>query len=371
MRNSAVFWISLLVTLGLCCGSLAGEEKASELWLHQRCQTPPCDKVGPFVHLGDGGILTVDSENALVSRDGGETWNATPLFVNVKACRTNNERALLRTRQGVIVLAFYNLNEMVWTWDSQLGELRPGARLPTYAIRSLDDGKTWQNLQMLHEAWTGDIRDIIETSDGLIVFTSMQMLLNPTRHVIVTYSSDDQGVTWARSNIIDLGGKGDHGGAMEATIEELEDGRMWMLIRTNLDRFWEAFSDDGGKFWRVIRPSNIDASSAPGMLKRLSSGRLVLVWNRLYPVGEDNYQRRGGDGLVSEVPASWHREELSIAFSDSEGETWSKPVVIARKPGARLSYPYVFEYQPGELWITTTQGGVRIMLREKEFVIPR
>jgi hypothetical protein len=35
---------------------------------------------------------------------------------------------------------------------------------------------------------------------------------------VVTYSSDDDGVTWTPSNIIDLGGCGNHAGAVEATI---------------------------------------------------------------------------------------------------------------------------------------------------------
>ncbi len=140
-------------------------------------------------------------------------------------------------------------------------------------------------------------------------------------------------------------------------------------MRTNWDRFWEAFSDDGGRSWRLIRPSTIDASSAPGLLKRLDSGRLVLVWNRLYPEGQTSYPRIGGDGGWSEVPTCNHRDELSIAFSSDDGKTWSKPVVFARQPGAWLAYPFVLEYRPGELWITTMQGGIRVKLNEGDFLV--
>ena len=77
---------------------------------------------------------------------------------------------------------------------------------------------------------------------------------------------------------------------MEATVAELSNGRLLMLIRTNLDRFWEAYSDDGGRYWREIRPSQIDASSSPGYLIRLASGRLALVWNRLYPEGKKQHR---------------------------------------------------------------------------------
>ena len=86
---------------------------------------------------------------------------------------------------------------------------------------------------------------------------------------IITLGSSAQPVVF--ENIIDLGGHGHHDGAMEPTMVELSDGRLWMLIRTNLDRFWSAFSSDQGLSWRVIRPSDIDTSSAPAAMARLAS----------------------------------------------------------------------------------------------------
>ena len=95
-----------------------------------------------------------------------------------------------------------------------------------------------------------------------------------------------------------------------------------------------------------------------------------MVWNRLFPEGKKEYRMRGGDGNLAEVPASWQREELSIMFSDDDGKTWSTPVLIARanKNQKNFSYPYIFEAKPGELWVTTLHGGVRIKLNEKDFL---
>ena len=56
-----------------------------------------------------------------------------------------------------------------------------------------------------------------------------------------------------------------------------------------------------------------------------------------------------------------------MAFSEDDGKTWTEPVVIARDLGKRQSYPYVYERRPGELWITTMQGLVRIGFREADF----
>jgi hypothetical protein len=206
-----------------------------------------------------------------------------------------------------------------------------------------------------------------EITGGRVIFTSMKLGHNPGRHTVLTYCSDDQGQTWTPSNVIDLGGAGDHGGVTEATIEELKDGRLLMLLRSNWMRFWQAESTDGGLHWHPFGPSPIPASCAPGTLYRLRSGRIALLWNRPFPEGQHTFPMTGGDRLWSETPVSNHRGELSIAFSADECRTWSQPVVIARKPGAWLSYPFVFEAAPGEMWITTMQGGVRLKLREDDF----
>ena len=89
-----------------------------------------------------------------------------------------------------------------------------------------------------------------------------------------------------------------------------------------------------------------------------------------------NYSFGGGDCQCSKVRSSNFREELSIAFSEDEGLTWSKPRIIAKSyevqnqdiGKAWLSYPYCLEINPGELWVTTMQGGLRVRLMEKDFI---
>lgn len=333
-------------------------------------------KMGPFVKLKDGSLLTVDDTVCLISNDGGKNWTSYQIFDNPDKFQISQERALINTTGNVVILAFMNLKERGnWNWDTEISD-SPGARLPTYTIRSVDGGKTWTDLQKLHNEWTGAIRDMIETQSGNIVFTSMMMKHNPGHHTVLTYKSGSDGKSWIRSNIIDLGGIGHHSGVTEATVEQLQDGRLWLLMRTNWGTFWEAFSSDDGEQWVTIRPTNIEASSAPGLLKRLQSGRLVLVWNRRFPEGTRDYPLSGGDNQWSEVAASNHRDELSISFSADEGKTWTNPKVIAEidkartlnPPLKRISYPYVFENEPGELWITTMQGGLRIKLKENDFL---
>ncbi|MEX2233493.1 MAG: exo-alpha-sialidase [Cyclobacteriaceae bacterium] len=356
-----------------------GKLTSDGLWISDDVQEiTGLNKMGPFVRLSDGSILTIDTTTTFISKDEGKTWTEYPVFKEPDKFSISKERALIRTRSGVIILAFINMEEVgKFEWQADIMDFpAEKAIAPTYAIRSLDNGKTWQDLQKLHNDWTGAIRDIIETRDGSVVFTSMMMRHNPGRHSVVTYTSKDDGKRWVRSNVIDLGGIGHHGGVTESTIEQLRDGRLWMLMRTNWGKFWEAYSPDEGLTWKNFKPTDIDASAAPGLLKRLQSGRLVLVWNRVYAEGKTEYPAKGGDGQWSEVPASWNREDLSIMFSNDEGKSWSPPRVFskivkqgtARETLLGLSYPYFFEAKPGEIWITTMFGGLRCKLYEKDFI---
>ncbi len=365
-------WISLLLLITAQVETPTNdllETFKDEYWLHKDVVEEPHLKLGPFIRLPDGKILTAEGVGCYVSADEGKTWTMYPVFEDSSKFFIRPERALVLTKEGTVVLAFINDREVAnWNWQEDIHD-SPGCIAPTYAIRSTDYGKTWGKPQKLHDDWTGAIRDVVETRAGNIVFTSMMMQHNPGHHSVVTYTSKDDGKNWTRSNVIDLGGVGHHGGVTEATIEQLNDGRLWMLMRTNWGVFWEAYSEDEGLTWKLFSATDIDASSAPGFLKRLKSGRLVLVWNRQFPEGQTSYPMRGGDGNWSEVPVSNHREEVSIMFSDDDGKNWTLPVVIAkiREKGGWASYPYIFEAQPGELWVTLWFGELRIKLSEKDF----
>jgi hypothetical protein len=376
MRSELIFIFVFFLTAYSCraqkIGKATGKGKtiSTGYWVPGNIEEIKGLKHGPFVRLEDGNILTVDSNHAYINRDGGKTWEPYSLLADSSRFDIS-PGALIRTRHNVIVLSFVNLKEKTgWNWRNDIHD-SPGAVLPTYTIRSTNGGKTWDVPLKLHDEWTGANRDMIETKDGSIVLTSMIMRHHPGHHTVLTYTSKDDGKSWTASNILDLGGSGNHSGVMESTLVQLEDGRLWMLLRTNWGNFWQTFSDDDGLTWKEVGPTNIDASSSPGLIKRLTSGRLVLVWNRLFPNGKMEYPLRGGDGNLSEVPANWQRGELSIMFSGDDGKTWNNPVVIAKitQPGAQLSYPYVFEANPGELWITTNfRGDLRIKLLENDFI---
>jgi hypothetical protein len=350
-------------------------EAAEKRWIHPKCSLLPSEKSGPFVVLGDGRLMIVETNTVLTTSDDGRTWSEPrPIVTEPEpsiphgGVSGHNRSPLIKTRNGVVIMVYWDRQTRKWGWDNDKKEPAPDCHYESWAIRSLDEGKTWVDRQKLGEGGVC-VSSIIQTRSGRVVVPLQPLLLNPGRWGQYTCVSDDDGKTWQRGNVIDLGGHGNHDGAIEATLAELRDNRVLMLLRTNLDQFWAACSDDG-RYWRELRPSGIDASAAPGALRRLASGRLALVWNRLDREDKSSHATWGGDCNWSERPASGQRQELSIAFSEDEAQSWSKPVVIVRHPSA-VCYPDLFERRPGELWITTgwsPRPALCLRLNEDDFV---
>lgn len=304
-----------------------------------------------FANTPDGRIVRFSAKTTSISEDDGQTWSA-PRAVPL-GDHTGSAPQLAVTPNGVFVLAYMNSAESVWEWDYETREVSADSTLPVYATRSSDEGKTWTEPQRIFAGRSGALTDILADSAGSVILPITGYLRSPSRAVQFVMVTRDDGLTWTE-RVIDIGGHGHHEGAMEPTLVELRDGRLWMLIRTNHDVLYESFSDDGGLTWSEAVPTKISASSSPAVLRRLDSGRLILGWNQVRPRGMTEAEwktkplaRRGGQ--FGTIAASWHREEFSLAFSEDEGRTWSDPVIVARQPGGWLSYPRLFEPTPGEI----------------------
>jgi sialidase-1 len=362
-------WIA--ISLILTPAALALQSTATaQLQLDPRCKPLPLNNVTQLATLRDGRLLTIEGPAIKISDDDGKTRAAPRKIYDGPApgIPTHDYSVLFTTKAGTLLVVFMDASTEKFSWDSAKKEASLDSKLDVWAIRSLDEGKTWGDRQKILDGYCGALIGMIQTTKGQIV-APMQTMLDRNRHVMLTCVSGDEGKTWQRGNVIDLGGRGHHDGAMEATVAELSSGRLLMLIRTNLDFLWEAYSDDGGRYWREIRPSQIDASSSPGYLIRLASGRLALLWNRRCLEGKSDSVPGGGPDYMERQATSWQRAELSLAFSQDDGKTWSKPVVVARQPGAGLSYPTVLERRPGELWVITRYPTkISFSLKEADFV---
>ncbi len=77
--------VLLVVILGSDILAAAGEGTTSSrgTWLAPGVEELPGLPMGPFVRLGDGSILTVDTaSSAMQSPDEGKTWESRPIFAD-------------------------------------------------------------------------------------------------------------------------------------------------------------------------------------------------------------------------------------------------------------------------------------------------
>jgi lysophospholipase L1-like esterase len=319
--------------------------------LHPKASALPFTHQGPFVATAAGGVICVDAKNALLSTDEGLTWTQTPLFSEPAKFTVSSERALLRTREGVIISSWMNLTERAqpkgWRWGEKAVSWQEFV-LPTYTCRSTDEGQTWEAPVKLSDPWCGCIHSLIQMKSGRIVLVG-QEIIPQWRHATVMWVSDDLGKSWQRGDMLDYGvGTHDHAGSLEGSVIERRDGSLYLLLRTESGFLWEATSRDGLK-WEGLKQTTIPSVTCCPQMARLTDGRIALLWN-----APPRHDPKSGSS----------RSELSLAFSEDETATWSKPVIVAANhaPGGRVSYPYLHERKPGELWITTMQGDLRMKI---------
>jgi sialidase-1 len=135
------------------------------------------------------------------------------------------------------------------------------------------------------------------------------------------YLSDDGGKTWR-------GGRGHvdapKRGAMEPEVIELSDGRVMMIVRTQLGYIGRSYSDDGGDTWADMQSLGVTAPEAPATLRRVpATGDLLLVWNNAFTAGAGH----GGK-----------RTPLTAAISHDEGRSWRNVQNLESDPDRTYSY---------------------------------
>lgn len=134
--------------------------------------------------------------------------------------------------------------------------------------------------------------------------------------------STDAGATWSERGACDVPPEARNHD--EHMIVEREDGSLWMLVRT-LYGIGESFSTDGGRTWSALSPTEIPHPVTRFFIRRLASGRLLLVRHDPH------------DAVVVEGRSKGTRSHLTAFLSEDDGRTWPYRLLLDER--VKVSYP--------------------------------
>jgi hypothetical protein len=330
------------------------------------------------VHRGPGlGLTPAEQEVSLqYSKDHGQTWSVREVVARLPAAKGGFGFGVpLADREGEI--------HVFLLCDGQTGVIRartapgvapvepmPRQYLGVWYLRSRGQRTAWTEAKPIFDGRASDLQSACQLRSGRIVLPLASWVNRSWRErgegfaeftfqgsfEATAIYSDNGGATWQRSastlriptpNLSALG-------AIEPAIVQLNDDRVWMLIRGQTGVFYESFSTDHAVTWSPPVPSAIASSDSPAGFARLDEKRILLIWNncRRFPYA------LGG------------RQVLHAAITEDDGQSWRGWREVLRDPLRHqppppsgdhgVSYPYPAVAANGRvvysLWVQTGDG---------------
>jgi hypothetical protein len=134
---------------------------------------------------------------------------------------------------------------------------------------------------------------------------------DPLFSYVDSYYSDDDGRTWTRcpdgEMVIMMDPNATVSYVNEPTVCEVAPGTLLMMLRTGLNRLFQAWSYDNGETWTRPMPTSLASSTAPAQIGLLPTGHLLCVWNQQ---------------SEEEILRGYGRTRMSAAISRNGGSVW-------------------------------------------------
>ena len=280
----------------------------------------PCGRLYAAWYSGGTREPSQFNYNLLVrSDDNGLNWSD-PLLV-IDSLRDDNIRAidiqLWLDPTGKAWVFWVQRNDNVSNEDSR--------HVSVWAITSnnIDDDKPmWSPPEMVSEGFLRCQPTVL--SDGRYLLPAYDWTTDSYRYS----ESCDGGKTWQRRT----GGKKLDTPFDESMFLEKRNHSLWMLARSTSGKLGESWSFDGGKSWTDGAPSAITSPSTRFFIKRLKSGRVLLV--------------------INDSPDT--RTDLKVFLSEDDGESWPWSLLI--DDSEHVSYPDLVEGDDGWLYLIHDRG---------------
>jgi sialidase-1 len=280
-----------------------------------------------------------DAPNRIVSmtsRDGGHSWSDhqvlienTPGDVNVYS------PSFVRMEEtGEILFFFFRYHVM------EAGKKTVSS---CYCRRSRDDGRTFADETLVwdHMPYGCASSVVKRLKSGRLVMPICRQMgedWSPTDHwESTTIQSDDAGRTWRESRVwTDVPMRG----VMEPHVEELKDGRLFMVSRTQLGSVFQSHSSDHGETWSKPQTTGRSApESCPELVRVPKTGDLMLIWNN------SQYDPKFSSHFGKRSP-------LTAGISNDDGESWKIIKNIVDDPKLCYSNPVAFFTSKGSCLVS-------------------
>lgn len=246
------------------------------------------------------------------SLDGGKTWGP-EILVQDNIGKVNiTSPSLVQTDAKTLFLFFLVKNS---TSETKM-----------YFKKSSDGGITWN----IPVSIPINIKGYYVCNNDRVILTSKKRLIIPLAFapsIWINYIqqnvkcllSDDLGKTWHVSATI----QSSKSPLMEPGVEELADGSILMVIRSQTGYVLFSTSRDGGNSWSNISYSGLQTPEAPQTIRRVpGTDSLIMVYINTPYIPAINFT---------------NRQPLAIALSTDNGKTWPRIVNIE---GGTANYLY-------------------------------
>ena len=363
-NHLAIAMVLALIPAGSGAPGRAAEDPTRVLAVRNDAAYPRNGE-GDIIELKDGRLALVytrfasgtdDATSAdlamRTSADLGRTWSEPRTLVPNEGRRNVMSVSLLRERKTGNILVFY------------LRKNNPDNDCILYLRRSSDElasvGDPTRCLPL-------DGYQVVN-NDRVIQLRRGRLLVAAAHHtdaagkftakgIPISYFSDDGGASWRAGTPVLALGTVPEITMQEPGLVELEDGRVWMFMRTPHGYQYGCTSSDAGKTWTKPEPiRDLASPNSPATIERLPwTGDLVCVWN--------------DHGGWHYFPAPNKRTPMALSISTDEGRTWSRSRVLDGDPEASYCYTSM-TFTAGHMILSYYgPGGLRVMTLPRDWVL--
>jgi predicted neuraminidase len=270
------------------------------------------------------------------SDDNGETWSKPCLVIDM-----HDPNRIPMPRSTLVGNLWTDPNGKLHLFFSQSMTQFDGRAGSWEAVCEKPDTETpvWNTPRRIWHGFTLNKPTVLSTGEWLLPislncssgygpFKGLFKELDPYRGANV-FRSADQGATWERLSCVAF----PNPSWDEHMFIERKDGSLWMLARTG-SGVKQCFSTDKGETWSApSAPDNIKQPVARFHIRRLTSGRILLI-------------KHGDTADTTEGK----RNKLKAFLSEDDGKTWIGGLMLDERNG--VSYPDGFQSPDGTLYIS-------------------